>query len=80
MPAKIHLPSHLMDERQLIGSRIRRLRAERRWTQEQLAERCGLDRQTISRAETSTRGLPIDVYLLIANALGVPLWRLFRDD
>ncbi len=49
-------------------------------TQEDLGELAGLDRQTIGRIENSVRGNSIDVYLLVADALGVPLWRLFRDE
>ncbi len=80
MPAKIQLPLHLLMERQQYGTRIRLLRESRGWTQEALAEHTGLDRNTIGRVETSTRGLSIDVYLLIAEALQVPVWRLFRDE
>jgi transcriptional regulator with XRE-family HTH domain len=80
MPAKIHLPPELAADRQRDGARIRRLRRDRGWTQENLAERSGLDRNTISRMETGARGLPITAYYLVAHSLGVPLWRLFRDE
>ncbi len=81
MPAKIHhLPPHLLAERRDIGDRIRALREARGWSQEQLAERTGLARHSVYRAELSSRGQSIDAYLLIADALGVPLWRLHRDD
>lgn len=76
---KIDLPAHLLMDRQLIGDRIRAAREERGWTQENLAEHSGLHRNTIIRMETSTRGITIDAYLVVADALGVPLARLFGE-
>lgn len=67
-------------ERRQHGLRILALREARGWSQEALAERAGLDRQTIGRMETSVRGVSIDAYLLVADALDVPLWRLFRGE
>lgn len=75
-------------DRQLIGDRIKRLRESHLdengqpdpWTQDVLAVHAGLHRNTIIRMETSSRGLSIDAYLVVADALGVPLWRLFRDE
>ncbi len=56
------------------------LRTERGWSQEELAERAGVDRQSVGRIELSSRGLSIDAYLAIAGALGVPMGRLHRDE
>ncbi|MFI1520662.1 helix-turn-helix domain-containing protein [Kitasatospora cineracea] len=80
MSFKINLPAHLLMDRQLISDRIKRLREARGWTQEQLAEHSGLHRNSIIRMETSERGLSIDAYLVVADALEIPLWRLFRDE
>lgn len=80
MSAKIHLPPDLLAERAQIGARIRALRAERGWSQEHLAERAGVDRQTVYRMELSTHSSSINAYLLVAAALGVPSDRLFRDE
>ncbi|MFJ8437689.1 helix-turn-helix domain-containing protein [Kitasatospora griseola] len=80
MPFKIHLPPHLLMDRQVIGGRIKGLREAHGWTQEDLAEHSGLHRNTIIRMETSTQAPSLDAYLLVADALGVPLWRLFRDE
>jgi transcriptional regulator with XRE-family HTH domain len=41
-------------------------------SQEKLAERCGLDRKTISRVETGSTSLLLDRLLRIARALDVP--------
>ncbi|MFE2346511.1 helix-turn-helix domain-containing protein [Kitasatospora cineracea] len=80
MSFKIHMPSHLLMDRQLIGDRVKRLRLAAGWSQTELANRAGVSRNTIVRMETSTQGLPIDAYLVVADALGVPAWRLFRDE
>lgn len=80
MSFKINLPAHLLMDRRVIGDRIRRLREAQGWTQEELAEHSGLHRNSIIRLETSERGLSIDAYLVVADALGVPLWRFFRDE
>lgn len=73
MPAKINLPDELLEQRRAIGARIRALRTERGWSQEQLAERTTIDRQTIYRIELGTMNSGINTYLLAAAAFGVPL-------
>ena len=45
-----------------IGRRIRRRRLERNWSQEQVAERAGLTRVTVTRVE---KGTPASVLTLI---------------
>lgn len=59
--------------------RLRRLREDRAWTQEELAERAHVDRSTISRAE---RGLGIRLESLkrLASALGISPRTLQRPD
>jgi len=80
MSAKITLTAEQLERRRAAGARIRTLRTDRGWSQEHLAERASIDRQTIYRIELGTRGPSIDAYLVVADALGVPLWRLFRDE
>lgn len=80
MSFKIVLPVHLLMDRALIGARIKRLRLARGWNQEDLASRTGLHRNSIARMEHNAQGLSIDAYLVVADALGMPLWRLFRDE
>lgn len=58
---------------------MRALRRERGWTQMQLAERCGIDNKTISRAENGRFAISVDQVARLAAALNVPSWRLFRD-
>jgi len=54
-----------------VGAKIRELREERKLTQEDLARRSGVARNTISRFETSARVPSIDMLEKLAAALGV---------
>jgi transcriptional regulator with XRE-family HTH domain len=78
--ARIALTPDELLKRAELGRRIRELRMERGWSQEDLAERAGIDRKSVYRVELSSRGLSIDAYLVVATALGVPIGRLFRDE
>ncbi|MFI8853705.1 helix-turn-helix domain-containing protein [Streptomyces sp. NPDC053499] len=49
-------------------------------TQERLAERAGLSRDTIWRMETATRAGRLDWYIAVADALGVDLSELMRVE
>lgn len=49
-------------------------------TQEDLAERAGMDRKTISRAENGRHAIDLDQVVRLAHAMQVPSWRLFRDE
>lgn len=80
MSFKIDLPAHLLMDRQLIGDRVKRLRMAQGWSQTELALRAGISRNTVVRMETPDRGLPIDAYLVVADALGLELWQLFKDE
>jgi putative transcriptional regulator len=60
-----------------LENRIKVLRAERDWTQEQLAERVGVTRKTINTVE---RGVFVPSTLLalrLARAFGVPVEQVF---
>ena len=59
---------------------IVRLRKLRGWNQTLLAEACGVEQPTISKAERGTGGTSLKVYQAIASALEVPLYVLFQDD
>lgn len=63
-----------------VGRRIRELRSAAGLTQMALADRAGLDHRTISRAENGVHSINIDIVLRISRGLGVPSWRLFRDE
>jgi len=60
-----------MDMRKLVGANTARIRKEKGWTQELLAERSGLSQQYISGLENSLRNPTIVTIYEIATALGV---------
>lgn len=57
-------------------TRIVELRRERGWTQEKLAEECGVGIRTIQRLEAG-RDASLETLALVAEALGVPVRDLF---
>lgn len=73
------LPPWIQQHRWDTGRRLRALRKARELTQIQLAERCGIDNKTISRAENGRYPISIDQVARLARALDVPSWRFFRD-
>lgn len=60
-----------MDLRRRLAANIIRLRKERGWSQEELADRAGLHRTYISGVERGVRNPTITVVARIAEALGV---------
>lgn len=62
---------------QLFGDHVRRLREERNWSQEELADRCELHRTYIGGIERGERNLGVLNVLRIANAFGIEPSRLF---
>lgn len=62
----------------MVGAKVRELREAKGWTQEQLAEKCGLTRVTISLIETGkTKEIMSGTVKAIASALEVPVDVLF---
>lgn len=56
------------------GARVRRLRAERGWSQRTLAERAGVDQSLISKLETGYQdGVLLSTVVKIADALGTSM-------
>lgn len=58
---------------QSFGSRIRRLRLHRRWSQQELAYRSGISTPHISSIERDQRHPSLEYALRLANALGAPI-------
>ena len=56
-----------------LGRRAARLRRERGWTQEKLAEVVGVEPVTISRWERGHRGMSVATLARLADALGIQL-------
>ena len=62
--------------RERIATNVRALRAERNWSQEQLALEAGLHRTFIGHVELARRNLSVDNLEKIASALDVDVSRL----
>jgi transcriptional regulator with XRE-family HTH domain len=69
-----------MRQRLQVGSRIRSLRLDRNLTQERLAERAGVSRDSVIYAENGTKAVSIDILHLLGRALGVPVTSLFTEE
>ena len=60
-----------MEIEQRLAERVRRLRREKGWSQEELADRAGLHRTFISQIERSVKRTTIRSLQKVAEALGV---------
>lgn len=65
--------------REIFSKNIKRLRAEKNISQEELAFLCGLHRTYISDIERATRNVSIDNIEKIADALNVPVVELLKE-
>jgi len=63
-----------------IGARLRRLRAERGWRLEDLAERTGLSKAYLSRLESEERQPSLGALSGVARAYGVSFSSLFEPE
>lgn len=63
--------------RRAFGDSVSRLRQERGWTQEDLAERADVHRSYLAAIETGARNPTLDVIVKLATGLGIPIARLF---
>jgi transcriptional regulator with XRE-family HTH domain len=64
---------------QVVGARIRALRQQRGWTQEELGGRADLDFTTIGGAERGEKSLSLKSLARVADALGADLTWLVRQ-
>lgn len=60
-------------------SRLRVLRAEREWTQEDLASATGVSRQAINALETERHDPSLDLAFRISAAFDVPVEQVFPN-
>jgi transcriptional regulator with XRE-family HTH domain len=65
--------------RDILAKNMRRLRAERKLSQEALAYECGINRTYLSGVERSERNVSIDNIARIAKGLRIEPWKLLRD-
>ena len=68
-----------MDVRRRVGLNLKRYRREAGFSQEEFAFACGLHRTYISGVERGVRNPTVLVLEKIAEALGVPAYRLLED-
>jgi putative transcriptional regulator len=59
---------------------LRVLRAERRWSQADLADRLGVSRQTVNAIETGRYDPSLPLAFAIGRLVGQPVERIFFDD
>ena len=59
------------DSGKAVAANLRRLRLERKWSQEDCAERCGLHRTYIGAVERGERNITLATLDTIATAFGV---------
>lgn len=61
-------------------NRLRVLRAERDWSQADLAERLGVSRQTVNALETGKYDPSLPLAFKIARLFGQPIERIFEPE
>lgn len=67
------------DARELLAFNTRVLRAERNITKEELANLAGIDRGYVGQIEAETRAVSVKIIDRLAQALEVPVARLFAE-
>lgn len=65
--------------RAVLASRLRQLRDARRWSQETVARRAGINRSYYSQLELGNYSPTLDVLWDLAEAFGVPITDLLRE-
>lgn len=69
---------HAKENLKSFGKRIKELRTQRALTQSELAEIIGLSTNFIGMVERGERNTSVDKIFKIADALGIPLSKLFE--
>lgn len=72
--------THPDELRETIARNIRLLRAEKGLSQEALAFDSGINRTYVSDVERGIRNISLDNISRLAKALGVPAWRLLKQE
>jgi putative transcriptional regulator len=62
----------------VIANRIKELRAEQGWTQEQLAQAAGVSRQSINSIERNRYVPSLELALIFARVFGRPTDQIFQ--
>ncbi|WP_337186555.1 helix-turn-helix transcriptional regulator [Phenylobacterium sp.] len=61
-------------------NRLKVLRAERDWSQADLAERLGVSRQSVNALETGKYDPSLPLAFRIARLFGLPIEEIFQDE
>ena len=69
-----------MDIIKVFGKNVRRFRNQRGYSQEELADICGLHRTYISDIERFKRSISLENIQKIADALNIDTYTLFIDN
>ena len=64
----------------IIGTRIREIRREKKWSQAKLAEKSGVEPSYVSHIERGVAKLSLPTLISIANALGATLDELVHGN
>jgi len=67
------------DYYKIIGANIRKVRIEKGYSQQDLANRCSVDRAKISRIENATEDFMFKTFLEIVEALEITPTELLKD-
>jgi putative transcriptional regulator len=63
-----------------VKNRLRVLRAERKWSQAELASRLGVSRQTVNALETERYDPSLTLAFKIAKLFSLRIEEIFEDD
>lgn len=64
--------------RDIVARNMRKLRADRGWSQEYLANKCGLNRTYLSAVERSEQNISLDNIYRVAEGFDVEGWELLK--
>lgn len=62
------------EQRQRIGKRLKEIRTEQGWSQEQVALMAGVTERTVEKVEQGAFNVPLDVLATLSDVLGYELW------
>ncbi|WP_406420078.1 helix-turn-helix domain-containing protein [Streptomyces sp. NBC_00842] len=79
MPRSVPPPDWVLTRRRAVGGQIRAARTAAGLTQQDVAERTGMDRAAYNRVEQGHASPLLDSLILIADAIGVPLADLVQE-
>jgi len=63
-----------------VKNRIRVLRAERRWSQAEVAERLDVSRQTVNAVENDRYDPSLPLAFRISELFGIPIHEIFQHE